>query len=196
MTDFLDRHDKYTSKHCNELSKKDKIKTGYKNKNQLDVGLSLYKSPKYQIRELALVPETASKLKDRIFNPGVINPNYRLGIKVDAGTDQDIHERNILRPINNEREPERRPPPVLEVVESASQTGARNAFSNKKSAIQEYKTLYEKLSTEQQAETVIKPRDLRHTAYSKEVIGNLIDEMEDNQVDFIAEQLDNLNIAE
>ena len=101
MTDYLEKHDKFKMKHCNELSVKDKLRTGYRNQKQLERGLALYKSPRYQMQAIASIPESATKLADRIF--------------VDHQRD-DPHERNILRAINTEKEPERNPNPLIQLL--------------------------------------------------------------------------------
>lgn len=81
--DYLDRFDDYKRQHCEELSVKDKLRTGYTNKKQLKRGLSSF---------VRYVPEAgvieSSKLGDVLFPD--VRDKIRIGVKVSSGTDQEL----------------------------------------------------------------------------------------------------------
>ena len=79
--DYLERFDKYKREHCQELSVKQKLRTGFKTKGQLEQGLSSF---------IRYVPEAqvieTSKLTALLFPD--VRDKIRIGVKVSSGGDQ------------------------------------------------------------------------------------------------------------
>ena len=77
--DYLDRFDNYKRKHCVELSTKDKLRTGYSNKNQLQQGLNLFrKNNNVSVDDAKLMSILYPDIRDKI----------RMGEKISSGGDQ------------------------------------------------------------------------------------------------------------
>ena len=77
--DYLDRFDNYKRKHCVELSTKDKLRTGYFNKNQLQQGLNLFrKNNNVSVDDAKLMSILYPDIRDKI----------RMGEKISSGGDQ------------------------------------------------------------------------------------------------------------
>lgn len=77
--DYLDRFDAYKRAHCVELSTKDKLRTGYSNKNQLRQGLNLFKSNRnVSVDDAKLMTILYPDVRDKI----------RMGEKISSGGDQ------------------------------------------------------------------------------------------------------------
>tara|TARA_R110002096_G_scaffold121878_4_gene263783 strand:- start:169 stop:801 length:633 start_codon:yes stop_codon:yes gene_type:complete len=77
--DYLDRFDNYKRTHCVELSTKDKLRTGYSNKNQLQQGLKLFKSNRtVSVDDAKLMTILYPDVRDKI----------RMGQKISSGDDQ------------------------------------------------------------------------------------------------------------
>jgi hypothetical protein len=80
--DYLERFDKYKREHCEELSVKQKLRTGFKTKGQLKQGLSSF---------IRYVPEAVletSKLTALLFPD--VRDKIRMGVKVSSGAEQEL----------------------------------------------------------------------------------------------------------
>lgn len=81
--DYLDRFDKYKREHCEELSVKEKLRTGFHTKGQLKQGLSSF---------VRYVPEVSvmetSKLTALLFPD--VRDKIRMGVKVSSGAEQEL----------------------------------------------------------------------------------------------------------
>lgn len=81
--DYLDRFDDYKRKHCEELSVKEKLRTGFHTKGQLKQGLSSF---------VRYVPEVSvmetSKLTALLFPD--VRDKIRMGVKVSSGAEQEL----------------------------------------------------------------------------------------------------------
>jgi hypothetical protein len=76
---YLDRFDNYKKKHCMELSVKDKLRTGYSNKNQLQQGLNIFrKNNKVSVDNTKLINILYPDSSDKI----------RMGQKISSGGEQ------------------------------------------------------------------------------------------------------------
>ena len=76
---YLDRFDNYKKKHCMELSVKDKLRTGYSNKNQLQQGLNIFrKNNKVYVDNTKLINILYPDSSDKI----------RMGQKISSGGEQ------------------------------------------------------------------------------------------------------------
>ena len=77
--DYLDKYDAYKRKHCVELSIKDKLRTGFSNKNQLQQGLNLFrKNNKVSVDDAKLMTILYPDIRDKV----------RMGEKISSGGDQ------------------------------------------------------------------------------------------------------------
>ena len=80
--DYLERFDKYKREHCEELSVKQKLRTGFKTKGQLKQGLSSF---------IRYVPEAVletSKLTALLFPD--VRDKISMGVKVSSGAEQEL----------------------------------------------------------------------------------------------------------
>jgi hypothetical protein len=76
---YLDKFDNYKRKHCVELSTKDKLRTGYSNKNQLQKGLNIFrKNTNVSVDDAKLMSILYPDIRDKI----------RMGQKISSGADQ------------------------------------------------------------------------------------------------------------
>lgn len=157
---YLDHYDNFTKKHCDKLSAKNKLKTGYTNQSQLNKGITMYKSQAGP----GLI--SAGSIA-RIFTE---KANINLGINLDSGVEQ-----NILRPITSLKE-------LTSTI--STQTGSRNDSKNKKEVVAIYTGMYNSLPEEQRSELPA-PSKLNEKGVTKDYVGNLIDEMEDQQASAI-----------
>tara|TARA_R100000935_G_scaffold15780_1_gene31578 strand:- start:4400 stop:5068 length:669 start_codon:yes stop_codon:yes gene_type:complete len=77
--DYLDKYDAYKRKHCVELSIKDKLRTGFSNKNQLQQGLNLFrKNNKVSVDDAKLMTILYPDVRDKV----------RIGQVISSGNDQ------------------------------------------------------------------------------------------------------------
>jgi hypothetical protein len=81
--DYLERFDKYKREHCQELSTKDKLRTGFKTKGQLKQGLSTF--IRYDPEAASAVP---SKLTALLFPD--VRDKISIGVKVSSGAEQEL----------------------------------------------------------------------------------------------------------
>ena len=79
--DYLDRFDDYKKKHCVELSTKDKLRTGYTNKNQLRQGLNMLRKDKN-------VSLDDTKLMSLLYPD--TRETISMGQKISSGADQEF----------------------------------------------------------------------------------------------------------
>jgi len=80
--DYLERFDKYKREHCEELSVKQKLRTGFKTKGQLKQGLSSF---------IRYVPDSVlepSKLTALLFPD--VRDKISMGVKVSSGAEQEL----------------------------------------------------------------------------------------------------------
>ena len=76
---YLDKFDNYKRKHCEELSTKDKLRTGYTNKNQLQQGLNIFKkNTAVSVDDTKLMSILYPDVRDKV----------RIGQKISSGGDQ------------------------------------------------------------------------------------------------------------
>lgn len=79
--DYLERFDNYKRKHCVELSTKDKLRTGYSNKNQLQQGLNIFrKNTSSVVDDAKLMTILYPDVRDKI----------RMGQKISSGAEQEL----------------------------------------------------------------------------------------------------------
>lgn len=79
--DYLERFDNYKRKHCVELSTKDKLRTGYSNKNQLQQGLNIFrKNTSSVVDDAKLMSILYPDVRDKI----------RMGQKISSGAEQEL----------------------------------------------------------------------------------------------------------
>ena len=80
--DYLERFDRYKREHCEELSVKQKLRTGYSTKGQLKQGLSSF---------IRYVPDSVletSKLTALLFPD--VRDKISMGVKVSSGAEQEL----------------------------------------------------------------------------------------------------------
>lgn len=80
--DYLEKFDKYKREHCEELSVKQKLRTGYSTKGQLKQGLSSF------IRYVPDAEVEPSKLTALLFPD--VRDKIRMGLKVSSGAEQEL----------------------------------------------------------------------------------------------------------
>jgi hypothetical protein len=80
--DYLERFDRYKREHCEELSVKQKLRTGFKTKGQLKQGLSSF------IRYVPDAEVEPSKLTALLFPD--VRDQISIGVKVSSGAEQEL----------------------------------------------------------------------------------------------------------